>query len=273
MPVRLNRNSADFDQRFAAFLATKREVSADVDAAVARHRAGCRGPGRRGADRGYREVRPASSSTPAIFARRRSRDRRRGSDCDEQDAGCAEIRPRPDRAVSPAADCRRTSASPMRCGVELGWRWSAVEVGRPLCSGRHGEPIHRSVLMNAVPAKVAGVARLVMVVPAPDGETQSAGAGRGAARRRERDLSRRRRAGGRGARLWHRDDRAGRQDRRARQRLCRGRQAAGVRQGRHRHDRRPVRGAGRRRRHRQCQTGSRPICWRRPSTTNAPSRS
>ena len=34
MPVRLDRSSADFDQRFAAFLAAKREVSADVEAAV-----------------------------------------------------------------------------------------------------------------------------------------------------------------------------------------------------------------------------------------------
>ena len=42
--------------------------------------------------------------------------------------------------------------------------------------------------------------------------------------------------------------RAGRQDRRARQRLCRRRQAAGLRHGRHRHDRRPVGGAGDRRR-------------------------
>src|SRR5260221_4359975 len=34
MPVRLDRNSADFDQRFAAFLAAKREVSADVERAT-----------------------------------------------------------------------------------------------------------------------------------------------------------------------------------------------------------------------------------------------
>jgi histidinol dehydrogenase len=34
MPVRLDRNSADFDARFAAFLAAKREVSADVERAT-----------------------------------------------------------------------------------------------------------------------------------------------------------------------------------------------------------------------------------------------
>ena len=34
MPVRLNRNSADFDERFGKFLSAKREVSADVEAAA-----------------------------------------------------------------------------------------------------------------------------------------------------------------------------------------------------------------------------------------------
>ena len=110
-----------------------------------------------------------------------------------------------------------------------------------------------SVLMNAVPAKVAGVPRVVMVVPSPDGKLNPlvlAAAQLGGV---SRNLPRRRRAGDCRARLWHRDHRAGRQDRRPRQCLCRRRQAAGVRQGRHRHDRRPLRGAGHRRRHRQCR--------------------
>jgi histidinol dehydrogenase len=53
-------------------------------------------------------------------------------------------------------------------GVELGWRWGAVEAaGLYVPGGTASYP--SSVLMNAVPAKVAGVARLVMVVPAPGG--------------------------------------------------------------------------------------------------------
>jgi histidinol dehydrogenase len=53
-------------------------------------------------------------------------------------------------------------------GVELGWRWSAVEaVGLYVPGGTAAYP--SSVLMNAVPARVAGVARLVMVVPSPGG--------------------------------------------------------------------------------------------------------
>ena len=54
-------------------------------------------------------------------------------------------------------------------GVELGYRWTAIEaVGLYVPGGTAAYP--SSVLMNAVPAKVAGVPRLVMVVPAPDGK-------------------------------------------------------------------------------------------------------
>ena len=54
-------------------------------------------------------------------------------------------------------------------GVRLGWRWSAIEaVGLYVPGGTASYP--SSVLMNAVPAKVAGVDRVVMVVPAPGGE-------------------------------------------------------------------------------------------------------
>src|SRR5205814_202186 len=56
-----------------------------------------------------------------------------------------------------------------RLGVELGWRWSAVDaVGLYVPGGTAASP--SSVLMNPVPAKDAGVPRLVMVVPAPDGK-------------------------------------------------------------------------------------------------------
>jgi histidinol dehydrogenase len=54
-------------------------------------------------------------------------------------------------------------------GVELGYRWTPIAaVGLYVPGGTAAYP--SSVLMNAVPAKVAGVARLVMVVPAPDGK-------------------------------------------------------------------------------------------------------
>src|SRR6185369_14885502 len=54
-------------------------------------------------------------------------------------------------------------------GVELGHRWTAIEaVGLYVPGGTAAYP--SSVLMNAVPAKVAGCPRVVMVVPAPDGK-------------------------------------------------------------------------------------------------------
>ena len=54
-------------------------------------------------------------------------------------------------------------------GVELGWRWSAIDaVGLYVPGGTAAYP--SSVLMNAVPAKVAGVGRVVMVVPSPGGK-------------------------------------------------------------------------------------------------------
>ena len=54
-------------------------------------------------------------------------------------------------------------------GVELGWRWRAVaSAGLYVPGGTAAYP--SSVLMNAVPAKVAGVPWLTMCVPAPDGE-------------------------------------------------------------------------------------------------------
>jgi hypothetical protein len=53
-------------------------------------------------------------------------------------------------------------------GVRLGWRWTAIQAaGLYVPGGTASYP--SSVLMNAIPAKVAGVERVVMVVPTPDG--------------------------------------------------------------------------------------------------------
>ncbi|MEX0303682.1 MAG: histidinol dehydrogenase, partial [Leisingera sp.] len=54
-------------------------------------------------------------------------------------------------------------------GATLGWRWSAVSAaGLYVPGGLASYP--SSVLMNAIPAKVAGVERLAITVPAPDGQ-------------------------------------------------------------------------------------------------------
>ncbi|MBM3617676.1 MAG: histidinol dehydrogenase, partial [Alphaproteobacteria bacterium] len=58
-------------------------------------------------------------------------------------------------------------------GVKLGVRWRAVsDVGLYVPGGQASYP--SSVLMNAIPAKVAGVPRLVMVVPTPNGDINPA---------------------------------------------------------------------------------------------------
>lgn len=58
-------------------------------------------------------------------------------------------------------------------GLELGWRWSAVDaVGVYVPGGRASYP--SSVLMNVVPARAAGVGRVVMVAPAPGGDLNPA---------------------------------------------------------------------------------------------------
>ncbi len=58
-------------------------------------------------------------------------------------------------------------------GLELGWRWTAIDaVGLYVPGGRASYP--SSVLMNAIPAKAAGVSRLAMVAPVPGGELNPA---------------------------------------------------------------------------------------------------
>ena len=117
-------------------------------------------------------------------------------------------------------------------GVELGHRWTAVElVGLYVPGGLASYP--SSVLMNAVPAKVAGVPRIAMVVPSPAANSirsclrqpKSPGWLKSIA-----SVARRR------SRLWPTAPRlfARCQDRRSGQRLCCGREASGVRCCRHR---------------------------------------
>src|SRR5216683_6053873 len=166
MPVRLNRSSADFDELFARFLVAKREVSADVEAAA-------RAIVQDVADRGDAALIEATRKFDRLDLDA-SRLRVTAAEIDVAFKACDSItldalkfaRDRIEvfhRRQLPK-DERFTDA----LGVELGWRWSAVDaVGLYVPGGTAAYP--SSVLMNAVPAKVAGVARLVMVVPAPDG--------------------------------------------------------------------------------------------------------
>jgi histidinol dehydrogenase len=166
MPLRLDRNSADFDELFGKFLAAKREVSADVEAAV---RAIVGDVAARGdaalleATRKFDRLDLAASGLRVTAAEIEAAVK--GCDAVTLEAlTFARDRIESFHKRQLPKDERFTDA----LGVELGWRWSAVEaVGLYVPGGTAAYP--SSVLMNAVPAKVAGVDRLVMVVPAPDG--------------------------------------------------------------------------------------------------------
>src|SRR6266516_4046634 len=166
MPVRLDISSADFAERFASFLATKREVSADIEAAT---RAIVDDVAHRG-DIALIEATRKFDRLDLDAARLRVT---RGeidaaiNACDAKTLEALELarnRIESFHRQQLPADQRLTDA----LGVELGWRWSAIEsVGLYVPGGTAAYP--SSVLMNAVPAQVAGVARVVMVVPSPDG--------------------------------------------------------------------------------------------------------
>jgi histidinol dehydrogenase len=167
MPIRLDAAAADFSDRFAALLAMKREVSEDVDRAVAGI---------------IEEVRARGDAALIDLSKRFDRVdlgalglRVTQAEIDAARAQCA-----PDALAALDVAAARIRAYHERqrpedrrfrddVGAELGWRWSAIEsAGLYVPGGTASYP--SSVLMNAIPAKVAGVRRLVVVMPAPDGK-------------------------------------------------------------------------------------------------------
>src|SRR5258705_1536233 len=167
MPVRLDISSADFAERFGSFRATRREVPADIEAAA---RAIVDDVAARG-DIALIEATGKFDRLDLDAARLRITAAEIDAAikaCDAKTLEALELaRNRIEsfhRRQLPA-DQRFTDA----LGVELGWRWSAIEaVGLYVPGGRAAFP--SSVLMNGVPAQVAGVAGVVMVVPSPDGK-------------------------------------------------------------------------------------------------------
>ena len=166
MPIRLDSRAADFAASFRTFLGTKREATADVEAAARSIIADV-----------------ALRGDEALIELSRRFD---GVDLDQ-----AGLKVRADEVEIAYAACDRKALDALMLardrieayhrrqlprddrftdalGVELGSRWTAIEaVGLYVPGGTAAYP--SSVLMNAVPAKVAGVPRLVMVVPAPQG--------------------------------------------------------------------------------------------------------
>ncbi|MER8434664.1 histidinol dehydrogenase [Mesorhizobium caraganae] len=166
MAITLRQSDAGFEQRFAAFLTTKREVSEDVDTAVRAIIARVRAEGdaalidySRKFDRAELDRLGIAVSKEDIAQAYKQAD---PQTVEALKFASDRIRSHHERQMP--RDDRYTDAA----GVELGSRWTAIEaVGLYVPGGTASYP--SSVLMNAVPAKVAGVERIVIVVPAPGG--------------------------------------------------------------------------------------------------------
>jgi len=166
MPVSLNTADSEFARQFDAFLAARREEEADVSQTVARIIADVRERGDAALAELTRRFDEIDLTTSSV----------RVSDAEIATA-VAEVAPETMDALKLARD--RIEAFHSRQlpsddrytdeqGAELGYKWTAVDsAGLYVPGGQASYP--SSVLMNAVPAKVAGVQRLAMVVPTPRG--------------------------------------------------------------------------------------------------------
>ena len=166
MPVFLTTTDPDFETAFAGLLGRKREADEDVDQAVAAIITDVRARGDQAViDLTARFDRLALAPETLAFTQA------------EIDAEIARVQPEDRAALERAAD--RIRAYHLRqkpqdeswtdsVGATLGWRWTPVTAaGLYVPGGLASYP--SSVLMNAIPAKVAGVERLVIACPTPEG--------------------------------------------------------------------------------------------------------
>ena len=165
MPLRLDSQSPDFEGRFRGFLTIKREAAQDVEDAVRTIIADVIARGddalielTRKFDRLDLSKSGLRVSPAEIDASEKACDR----------AALDALALARDRIAAYHQNQKPTDAHfTDAVGVELGAKWTAIEaVGLYVPGGTAAYP--SSVLMNAVPAKVAGCERLVMVVPSPD---------------------------------------------------------------------------------------------------------
>jgi len=167
MPKRLDSQSPTFEADFADVLSSKRESDVDVNQVVAEILAdvGKRGDAALVEHTNRLDRQSLTAAGLAITA-------------GEIDAAMAEVEPELLDALKLAAerieDFHERQLPDFEdyvddAGVRLGYRWTPVQAaGLYVPGGLAAYP--SSVLMNAIPARVAGVQRLVMVVPTPDGQ-------------------------------------------------------------------------------------------------------
>ncbi len=167
MPANLRHDQPDFEARFSALLEAKREADVDVDDAVADIIADVRA---RGVD--------AVIELTRRFDRLELTENTLAFSAAEIDAAIATV-PEAERAALMLAAARIRAYHERQLpedaswqdgtGVRLGWRWTPVDAaGLYVPGGLASYP--SSVLMNAIPAQVAGVRTLTICAPTPDGK-------------------------------------------------------------------------------------------------------
>ena len=166
MPLRLATSDKGFAAAFAGFLAAKRESQSDVDAAVAEILADVQRRGDAAVIDCTRRF-DRLELTPATM-------RITGAEMAAASASCAAETLAALRLAAGRIEAYHRQQRPSdldyidAAGVRLGARWRPIAAaGLYVPGGTAAYP--SSVLMNAIPAVVAGVERMVMVVPAPDG--------------------------------------------------------------------------------------------------------
>jgi len=168
MVARLNNQDTEFEKQFQTLLNAKRESAADVNEAVGDIIKNVRSNG----DKALFEL-------TERFDKQDLRTSGLAITSEEIEAAIKNVAPETMKALELAAERIESHHKKQQpenqrytdeLGVELGYRWSAVSAaGLYVPGGTASYP--SSVLMNAIPAKVAGVERLVMVVPTPNGIT------------------------------------------------------------------------------------------------------
>ena len=165
MPVLLNSQNSNFEKEFKKLLLAKREDSVDVDVSVREIIGGVIELGDQALIEYTKKFDRISLTTDTLrFTQSELKEQAaQVSDKDRSALELAVTRIKSYHEKQLPDDTLWTDES----GVELGWRWSPVSAaGLYVPGGLASYP--SSVLMNAIPAKVAGVRRLAITVPTPD---------------------------------------------------------------------------------------------------------
>lgn len=166
MPVFLDASDQNFEESFVKILDAKREDSPDVDYVVSEIIADVRARGDAALFELTKKFDRLTLTTETLQISKDEMAEHILKVPDEErtalELAAQRIRSYHERQFPENAMWREPN------GAELGWRWTPVsQAGLYVPGGLASYP--SSVLMNAIPAKVAGVGRLVVTFPTPDG--------------------------------------------------------------------------------------------------------